>query len=440
MDSTWLFSAAVALLMIAQAQLARHQLGSWLAPGALFCLVWTTATVSCLLIAPEYRIWPGILWIFFMTCTAHLGGILAAAGSPDLTQPEAPEPISQPLEFPLLLPILCVSAVSGIVGELYLLSTVGRDFSTLFSLHQISDVSAYFTGARYTDATYHEPNGFLVSQILVYFTGYLGGVVFGLTRTRSRRAIAVTSITPAVVSTVLIGARSIVVGFGMCWLAAYCAVRAYAGDKAPWRSGARAFGAMGLAMLAFTGFFVATQAVRMGTFGTSAIGWAATRERTVAYSLTSAKNEYVGYIASFSDWFSENWDVWETPGLGVNSFAGPAAWLGLNDAGQSVEPIQVSADSEATQTNVFSMFRQMALDWTLPGSAVFLLIMSFLASIAYARVRAGSVACIPFLALFDFIALYVTGFALHTTLADAAWLMFALYVWAVCSRKPVEVA
>src|SRR5208282_6701133 len=106
MDATWPASAAVAILMIAQAQLARRQLGSWLAPGALFCLTWTTATVSCLLIAPEYRIWPGVLWVFFMTCTAHLGGALASPEPAGLAEPEPQEPVRQPPRFPLLLPLL----------------------------------------------------------------------------------------------------------------------------------------------------------------------------------------------------------------------------------------------------------------------------------------------------------------------------------------------
>ena len=75
------------------------------------------------------------------------------------------------------------------------------------------------------------------------------------------------------------------------------------------------------------------------------------------------------------------------------------------------------------------MLRHMALDWTLPGSAVFLFFMSLFASLAYARVRAGSVACIPFTAMFYFIAMYVTGFALRTTVSDVAWVMFALYLW-----------
>ena len=82
------------------------------------------------------------------------------------------------------------------------------------------------------------------------------------------------------------------------------------------------------------------------------------------------------------------------------------------------------------------MFRHMALDWTLPGSALFLFLISVGASLAYTRVRAGSVACIPFTAMFYWIALRVTDFALRSTVSDVAWVMFALYLWIACSPGP----
>ncbi len=431
MDATWPASAAVAILMLAQAQLARRQLGGWLAPGALFCLVWTTATIVSLLIAPEYRIWPGVLWIFFMTCTAHLGGALASTESAELAEPEPREPIRRPPRFPLLLPLLCASAVLGSASELYLLHSIGRDFSSVLSLRELSEVSSRLTGARYTDPGYREPTGYLVLQTFVYLGGNLAGVVFAQTRSRTRRGVALVAILPALLGTLVAGAKSVAVGFGMCWIAAYCAVRVYTGYTSPWRSARRAYGAMALALVAFTGFFVVVQSIREDLFE-HPFEWATKRDRVVSYSLSSAKNQYVGYIAAFSDWSSRNWDVWETPGLGIYSFDGPAGWFGY-EVVRNPEPIQLSPESEASLTNIFSMFRQMALDWTLPGSAVFLFLMSVFATFAYARVRAGSVACIPLTAIFYWIALYVAGFALRSTVTDASWLMFATYLWLACS-------
>ena len=80
MDTTWPLSAAVVGLLILQTNLARNQLGSWLAPGAFFGLMWAVVGVLSLSIAPEFRIWPGILWVLFMSCTAHLGALLVSSG------------------------------------------------------------------------------------------------------------------------------------------------------------------------------------------------------------------------------------------------------------------------------------------------------------------------------------------------------------------------
>src|SRR5208282_2877279 len=101
-----------------------------------------------------------------------------------------------------------------------------------------------------------------------------------------------------------------------------------------------------------------------------------TRDKAIAYSLSITKTHYVGYIASFSDWFSRNWDIWVPPEFGINSFHGPAGWLGYGVGAPRFDEVEILPGSDTTLTNVYSMFRHMALDWTLPGSAVFLFLMS----------------------------------------------------------------
>jgi len=438
MDVTWPASAAVAILMIAQAQLARRQLGGWLAPGALFCLVWTTATVTSLLIAPEYRIWPGVLWVFLMTCTAHLGGMLVTAEPAVLTGPEPEEAIRTPPVFPLLLPLLCVSAALPAAGALYLVHTIGKDSHSMLSLAGLGEIATYFSKARFTNPDFREPVPFLLGQAFLYFAACLGGALFGQTRSRARRAIALISVPPAMLGTVVIGARSVSVAFGMCWVASYCAVRAYRGYRSPWRNARRAYVWMVLAMAAFTWFYSQVMWLRVNAYPKSLLDAAINaqlHDESLGYALGTAKNQYVGYLAAFSRWFSENWDRSESPGFGIYSFDGPAGWLGYKLV-RFPEPIQLTPGVPASETNIYSMLRQMAFDWTLPGSAVFLFLMTVLGSLAYARVRAGSIACIPFTAMFYWVAMYVTGFAMRSTVPDGAWAMFALYLWVACSPGP----
>ena len=78
----------------------------------------------------------------------------------------------------------------------------------------------------------------------------------------------------------------------------------------------------------------------------------------------------------------------------------------------------------------------MAFDWTLPGSSIFLLILSALASLAYIKVCGHNAGYIPVMVLYYQIALYVTAFALRSTVTDAAWVLFACYLWAVSSANP----
>ena len=117
MDTTWPLSAAVVALVILQANLARHELGSWLAPGASFGLMWAVVGVLSLSIAPELRIWPGIVWILFMTCSAHLGSLLMCGGESSSYRTSASDEVaSQGPPLPLAVPLLFASAILGTAG------------------------------------------------------------------------------------------------------------------------------------------------------------------------------------------------------------------------------------------------------------------------------------------------------------------------------------
>jgi hypothetical protein len=430
MDTTWPASAAVVALMVAQAHLAKRQLGGWLAPGALFSLAWTTGGVLCLLAAPELRIWPGILWIFFMTCTAHLGNFLILpTANPAIDDQETPR---QPPAFPYALPALFISTILGIVGVLYLVSTTGEDLSSLLSLSGLGRIAATFAGARYADPDYREPPLFLALETFTYLSGYFGGLVFAQSGSRPRGYAAFVPAVPAILTTLVLGARTAAGSAGLSWVATYLALRAYMGDRAPWHNFRRLILGMSLLIAAFTAFYVFVQAVRMDVFNPiydNLPGGIEDREAVVMeYGIGAARIQYVGYIATFSEWLSENWDVWEPPHLGVYSFDGPAGWLGYK-VERNFDEIQISPDPNVPTTNIYSLFRTMAFDWTIPGSAAVLLLITALAGLADRRVRAGSIAFVPLLALFYQQALYLTSSVMRHTVTDGAWLMFAIYLW-----------
>ncbi len=434
MDTTWPLSAAIVGLIILQVSLARNQLGSWLAPGAFFGLMWAAVGVLSLSIAPEYRIWPGILWVLFMSCTAHLGGLLISNGErpPDRTS-ASEEVASQAPPLLLALPLLLASVILGTCGVVYLVSASGQPLRSILTIRGASMIMTYFSGSRYSDPDYREPAAALVLSVFIYLAGYLGGMIFARKGSPLERLAALSGVVPALLETFVLGARTGLISFVIIWIASWCATRAYIGERRVWRNWRRALTTLGSGLIALTGLYVMVQMARMGTFVPRQIPVTSQSEEIILkYSLGAAKVQFVGYPAAFSKWFGENWDVWQAPALGLNSFDGPAGWLGYRIA-RNPEPINLAhyARASDSDTNVFSMLRHMAFDWTLPGSSIFFLILSALASLAYVKVCGHDARYIPLIVLYYQIALYVTGFALRYTLTDVAWVLFAGYLWLV---------
>jgi len=377
MDTTWPLSAAVVGLIILQSNLARNQLGSWLAPGAFFGLMWAAVGVLSLSIAPEFRIWPGILWVLFMSCTAHLGGLLVSSGESSSYRPSASEGVaSQGLPLPLAVPLLLASAILGTAGVVYLVSSSGRSLSALLSISALSAIASQFSGLRYGDPNYREPAAFLVMSVFVCLAGYMGGMIFACRGSRLEKLAAFTGVVPALLEMFVLGTRSSLVGFVINWIASYCATRAYIGERRLWQNWKRALTTLGSGLVALTFFYVIVLLIRMGTFAPSSTPVSTQREEVlVKYSLSAARVQFVGYPAAFSTWFGENWDVWQTPGLGRYGFDGPAGWIGYRVV-RNFEQIDLSPNRSGALTNVFSMLFPMALDWTLPGSSIFFLVLS----------------------------------------------------------------
>jgi hypothetical protein len=437
MDTTWPLSAAVVGILILQTNLARNQLGSWLAPGAIFGLMWAVVGVLSLSIAPEFRIWPGILWVLFMSCTAHLGGLLVSSGESSSYRPSASEGVaSQGLPLPLAVPLLLASAILGTAGVVYLVSSSGRSLSALLSVSAVSAIASHFSGARYSDPNYREPAAFLALSVFIYLAGYLGGLIFACRGSRLAKLAAFGGVVPALLETFVLGARTLLIGFVICWIASYLATRVYIGERRLWRNSKRALTTLGLGLVALTFLYVTVLVIRMGTFAPSSTPVSTQGEEVlVKYSLRAARVQFVGYAAAFSTWFGENWDVWQTPGLGRYGFVGPAGWLGYK-VRQNTEEIDISPNANGDNTNVYSGLRPMAFDWTLPGSSIFFLILSALASLAYVKVCGHNAGYIPPTVLYYQIALYVTGFALGVTVMNAAWVLFASYLWLVSGAEP----
>jgi len=373
-----------------------------------------------------------------MSCTAHLGGLLISTGErpPDRTS-ASEEVASQAPPLPLALPLLLASVILGTGGVVYLVSASGQPLRSFLTIRGASMIMTYFSGSRYSDPDYREPTVALILSVFIYFAGYLGGMIFATKGSPLERMAALSGVVPALLETFVLGARTDLISFVIIWIASWCATRAYLGERRVWRNWRRALTILGSGLIALTGLYVTVQMTRVGTFVPGKIPVSTQSEELILkYSVGAAKVQFVGYAAAFSIWFAENWDVWQAPGLGRYSFDGPVGWFGYKVV-RNPEPINLAhyASASNSDTNVFSVLRHMAFDWTLPGSSIFFLILSALASLAYVKVCGHEARYIPLVVLYYQIALYVTGFALRTTVTDVAWVLFAGYLWLVSGAE-----
>jgi hypothetical protein len=439
MDPTWPYSATVVALIILQSGLARYQLGSWLAPGAFFGLMWATVGVLILSIRPEFRIWPGVLWILFMSCSAHLGGLLASGAGTFSRPTAANDGVTSPgPRLPLGVPLVLASSALGTAGVAYLISGSSMPLltSSNFSFNAATMLASYFSAMRYNNPEFREPPLFLVLSTFAFLAAYLGGTIFAGGRSRLEKLAGLSGVVPALLETIVLGARTSVTVWTITWVASYFATRAYTGERRLWRNWRRALATMGFGLTALTVMYVSVQMLRMEFFVAKSVPEATQREQVlVKAGIRAAEVQFVGHASAFSTWFSENWDVWQAPDLGKNAFNGPAGWLGYKIV-RNADEINLSPNSEYNDhTNVYSTLRMMAFDWTLPGSAVFLMLFSALASFAYVKVCEHNAGYIPFVILYYLVAMYVTSFPLGSTVVDVAWVVFAIYLWSVSGAE-----
>ena len=408
--------------MAAQAALARRQLGSWFAPGALLSVAWAGLVLGTVLAAPDYRIWPGALWFLLMTSTAHLGGLLAQGVLRRVRPLRAAGPVPA-LEFRYRMPLIVLSSALGMIGLVALAASQGRGPLALFSPAEVPKLAHAFASARYSDLDFREPTAFLMFSVLLYFAAYLSGTLWAETRSRRQRVLALLPLFVATLETVVSGARTPVVGALINWAAAYLATRICLGKADFALLSVRSLIAGALALCLLTVLYVFVQLARVGALQ---VAVADRPPVSLSLALADARNQYVGHVPAFCGWLASHWDVGETPGLGRYDFDGPAGWLGVR-VSRIPEEIHVSADPDEPVTNVYGMFRALALDWTLPGSALVLLLLTLLASLAYAAVRGGQARVIPLLVWYYQMTFYVTNSAFRNTVADGGLAMFGLY-------------
>jgi oligosaccharide repeat unit polymerase len=429
MIGNWGAALIAGMLLALVSGYARSRGGSWLEPGAFFALVWSFYVLLPLVFASDYTVWPGGVWWILASALSVCCGSWWVAGNRSkalssvhlgvMTSTD-PFPESHPLVRGLR-PALLVSVFCGLLYSLIAVAQMGFDSATLLSLKGIVVVARAFSVDRYSE-DYVAPGVFSQIWLIgVYAAPIFGGILIAMRRSSRDVGLSILSLSPALVVFALQTTRAAIVTGLILWVSACFAVRVLL-ERGKGRLFTKrvilAFCAMGVLMVVF---FAVGQVMRGGdTPEVGALG-------DVLVSPV-ARASMLGHISVFSQWFHESRFTSATPALGAYSVAGLFDQLGLHSrpAGLYTDPYEVEPGAF---TNIYTIFRGLIEDFTLPGSFVFLFLVGVCAGSAYNRVRKGNPRYLPFLvAFYAFSGSHgVSIFNYNSVLF--AWLISGMYLW-----------
>jgi oligosaccharide repeat unit polymerase len=201
------------------------------------------------------------------------------------------------------------------------------------------------------------------------------------------RWLSLLTFAPSVLVTVILTTKSSILLPLALFAAAYIAAAIATGNP-PRLSLKRAAALAGLAVVLIGGFVL----VQMARYA----GWASGSPGAVLNQLWLSLFPYFGV---FSGWLLDHgFSASLHPTLGSYTFAGVFDLLRLHGrvAGLYTEQVVISG----TQYNIYTAFRGLVEDFTIPGALVFLALAGFGAQLAYRRVRAGDIRFVGLLAAF----------------------------------------
>src|SRR5579863_3909390 len=419
MSTSWTLALMVELLLVLLAWFGTVQFGSWLAPGAFYSILWAGFVGASLVFAPDNEIWPGVVWFLLMCGLVQIG---AAIGSGSARRPMPLRRGSPSLRALRWTNVFCV--IAGLVGVEILLRSIGEGLTSLANPVALAINSVVFSYLRYYRHGFREPSAYVALSTLVYLSAYLSGILFSLSQRRADRVIAILVAAPVLLIGITLTTRGPVLFCGIMWLVSYLVTGVWSGEITRLRFGARSLTWAGVLSAILVVVYVGLQALRTG----APIRRDA-KFNPVQFGLAQAQTAYVGSLAAFSSWFEDNWSSFPAPGLGRYSFASAYQWLGGGHQFQRFDETQVSSeDPDAPTTNVFTIYRYWAEDFTLPGSAFLVLLLGVMGGWSYRSVQNGAFSRVPFLALFyqiGFVSL--AGFAMRDTTIQGAFLLLLVF-------------
>jgi oligosaccharide repeat unit polymerase len=235
--------------------------------------------------------------------------------------------------------------------------------------------------------TWEEPAAARVLTSAMYLGAMLSGLMIGVRKSGSARWLSLIVFVPSVLVTVILTTKSSILLPIALGASSYLATSIAAGNP-PTFTVKRAAWVAGLVAVIAIGFVL----IQMARYA----GWARGSPGAVIQLLWLNVFPYLGV---FSSWLQANGLSTNLhPTLGSYTFAGVFELLHIHSrvAGLYTDQVQINGAGY----NIYTAFRGLIEDFTIPGALVFLGLVGYGAQLAYRRVRSGDVRFVGVLAAF----------------------------------------
>lgn len=412
---------ALCVVLIAWAATMRALAGTWLQPSAFFALWWCFAGILPLIIAPDEVVGPqAMLWVIAASVAISAG---TAAGNFGFRTRVALAP-SPPTDREQLIVgwVVLVSVILGIGSNIAFIVGSNIPFGDLFDIQKLVVVSNQLYVQRYDEIP--PPPPFLSQALLpfVFLAPALGGVLFSLRREKRWKMIGLLAFLPAIAVTILQTTKAALL-FGMVlWLSGYFATRLRMRKLAVFTKGhLLVAGGVGAVL---TVFFFAVSLARMASTDASLLNLVLAKLMTAA----------LGHMTVFSQWLAEYWKTPADPSLGKVVFAGPLELMGYSHRIPGLFENVIDLVIGET-SNIYTAFRPLIEDFTIPGALAVLAVLGFVGGVGYRRVAAGKWSGLPLLLIAYYTTMWspITWFwiynSLTATLLAVTLLVFGVRLW-----------
>src|SRR6266850_1380359 len=377
----WL-TAAIFLVLPAIAFSARRSGGSWYSPAAFFAGFWCIFG-GLPLIASPVAVPPAGMLFLVAACAVVLIGAWVAKRRLPATAASTP-PLNEP---PLLGWFIAACSLLGVVVVVLILGSINVPGSANRELSFGGIVATIHELAIARNAgTWQEPAIARVLTTAVYLGAMLSGVMIAMRHSGWVRWLSLAVFVPSITITVILTTKaSLLVAF------------------------------------------VLVQMVRYA-------GWSSGQPLAVIQLLWLDSFPYLGV---FSSWFQSNaLSTSLHPALGQYTFAGVFEVLHIHTRVAGVYTEQVSIGGSTY--NIYTAFRGLIEDFTVPGALLFLALVGFGAELAYRHVQSGDLLYVGLLAAFYAATLW--SFVVNIFIYNSIVLAFVVLIGylAVASRPWVR--